>query len=221
MSEENTSAETPNDVDQSAEENSTADKLYDKEPDSPEEEKPIEEKSEGDESEAKPDSESEDNEEKKAYDAKYTFETDEDSPLTDEHLSKIAQIAKERNLSNEEAQALVDMQEEAFKGFQSSIEKQVEENTKQWFEDAKNDPEFGKDKFEKSAELAKRVIDRYATDEFKQAVNETGLGNHPELLRLFVRIGNAMSEDSLVLSGSQNTVSEKTAAEIFYNNTKQ
>jgi hypothetical protein len=86
---------------------------------------------------------------------------------------------------------------------------------KAWVDESKNDTEIGGDKFAASAEMAKRVVQRFGTDAFKKALNDSGLGNHPELVRVFVRIGRAMTEDQLVLP-SGNPTKQRSAADVLY-----
>jgi hypothetical protein len=37
---------------------------------------------------------------------------------------------------------------------------------------------------------------------FRTLLNETGLGNHPEMIRAFARIGERVSEDGFALAGT-------------------
>lgn len=46
--------------------------------------------------------------------------------------------------------------------------------------------------------LAMRAVERFATPEEKQFFDKTGLGDRPELIRMFYRIGMAISEDTLL-----------------------
>ena len=39
-------------------------------------------------------------------------------------------------------------------------------------------------------------------------LNESGLGNHPEVIRLFYRTGKAMSEDSLIVGAASKGLSK-------------
>ncbi len=67
-----------------------------------------------------------------------------------------------------------------------------------------------------NVELAKRVVDRFGTDPLKKSLSESGLGNHPELVRLLVRIGKSMSEDQLVIAGHKPSETKKSAADILF-----
>ncbi len=165
------------------------------------------------ESKAREEAEKKKKEEIKSPPAEYkNLKLPENSPLGKEHLERIASEAKERGLSEKDAQDLLDRDVALIATFK---EKQIEETKQlsdQWLVSSKDDKEFGGETFVQNAELAKRVVSRFGSDEFKKAVNESGLGNHPELVRFCVRIGKAMKEDQLVMPGSQ-TKSEKVPIE--------
>lgn len=209
----NATAEEQQTVEQSA-----ADKIFDgdaaREPEGPgvqaKAEGEVEAKSE--EGEVKEDAAKE----PEGEEAQYEFAVDDDEPITDEQLSEIAELAKANNLSNEEAQKLVDMQSAALKGFQEKLTSDFEKTREGWKESAKTDPEIGGENFGENVELAKRVIDRFASEEFKTTLNDTGFGNHPDLLKVFVKIGKAMANDSLVMPGSQTGAQSRSPEDIFY-----
>lgn len=145
----------------------------------------------------------------------YKFEVGEDSPVTQEHLDKIAEYAKERGLSQEAAQKLVDMQAETLKTQRQGLVDEFKRTADGWRTTAQADKEIGGDNFNRNVELAKRVVDKFGSESFKKALNETGFGNHPELLRTFVRIGQKMGDDTLVVSGATSNKS-RPIEDLFY-----
>lgn len=153
--------------------------------------------------------------EKNKVPEKYELKTPEGSKLSAQEVEKIAAFSKERGFSAEQAQALVERESELKDSFEKASLEQLANATTEWLETAKTDKEIGGEEFPKSAELAKRVVTRFGTPEFKEELERTGLGNHPELVRVFVRIGKAMSDDQLVLPGSQ-TKQQVDVAEKFY-----
>lgn len=159
-------------------------------------------------------------EQKKAPD-RYELKIPEGSKLDAKHLEKIASFAKERGLSNEDAQAMLDRDNQLLADYAQGQESQLKETTEQWFNTSKEDKELGGENFAKNAELAKRVVMRFGTEEFQKALDATGFSNHPELFRTFYRIGKAMSEDQLVIAGSQSAPSEKSIAEKLYGGNNQ
>lgn len=148
---------------------------------------------------------------------KYELKLPEGSQLKADALEKIASFAKEQGFTNEQAQKLVDAKSDAVSEFVAQQQEDINKKIRiDWVEEAKADKEIGGEAFGKNAELAKRVVDRYFTDSFKKALNDTGLGNHPELIRGFVRMGKKMSESEFVIPGAQNTGNKKSMEDVFY-----
>lgn len=75
---------------------------------------------------------------------------------------------------------------------------QIQAVRTEWADTSRADKEFGGDKLGESLATAKKAMDAFATPELRTLLDESGLGNHPEVIRLFYRTGKAMSEDSLV-----------------------
>lgn len=176
-------------------------------------------------SEAKPEAKTETTtteptaDQKPAIPEKYEFKLPEGSQLKPETLEKIASIAKERGFTNEQAQALVDPKLQSV--LTDIVSAKLQEDTKQlanteWVKEAKDDKEIGGEAFGRSVETAKRVVERFGTDSFKKALNDTGLGNHPELLRVFARIGKAMEPHELIKPGTQPSAVKKSPEEVLF-----
>ena len=75
---------------------------------------------------------------------------------------------------------------------------EVEKARTEWAERSQSDEEFGGESFESNIEVAKSALNAFGTDPFKQLLQESGLGNHPEVIRFMYRAGKAISEDSYV-----------------------
>jgi hypothetical protein len=150
----------------------------------------------------------------------YSLKLPEGSKLQKAQADEIAAYAKEQGLSKEQAQKQLERESKLASDFETQSLNQLKEATGQWLEAVKTDKEIGGEGFPKNAELAKRVVTRFGTPEFKAELERTGLGNHPELVRVFVRIGQAMSDDQFVQPGSQSTP-KKDIAEKFYGGEKK
>lgn len=146
---------------------------------------------------------------------KYEIKLPEGSPLDASHIEKIASYAKERGLSNEDAQALLDRESSAVATYVDVQKNLLKEKSEGWITEMSKDKEIGGEAFTKNVEVANQVVDKYFTPEFKKILNETGLGNHPELLRGLYRIGKASAPDSLVQPKSQNGGARKIE-DVFY-----
>ena len=189
-----------------ASEKSAEDILYGKEQESPSQKE--EDSGEGDlekEDESGDKDESDEKDSKDSYDLKLP----EGSALKDEQVDKIAAIAKQRGLSNEQAQELLESTDGFVSDLRKDIESEVVEKQKQHIETAKkewlssstNDKEIGGENFKRKTELAHRVVKEFGTPELYEFFNTTGLGKHPEAIRVFTRIGERMEAGQFVNGG--------------------
>jgi hypothetical protein len=151
---------------------------------------------------------------------KYDLKIPEGSLLEASAVEKIAAYAKEQGLSQKQAEALLERENQAVADFAQGQTKQLEQKREEWLKTAQVDPEFGGTEFPKNVEIAKRVINRFGSDSFKAALNESGLGNHPELVRFCWRLGKAMTDDELIVPGAQGS-GKRPIEEIFYGNSNQ
>jgi hypothetical protein len=144
---------------------------------------------------------------------KYEFTVPEGVKLNEAVMGEFEQIAKDLNLPQEAAQKLVDLGARMQSGNAEQVQAAIEAQGEKWAEEAKVDKEFGGDKFDENLSVAKKALDQFGTPELKSLLVASKLGNHPEVLRTFVRIGKAISEDGFVPG---RTASSKPAAQSFY-----
>ncbi|MES0236458.1 peptidase [Citrobacter sedlakii] len=179
------------------------------ESDKPAEDKPADDKKqEGD----KP-AEKKDDDKPEGAPEKYEFQAAEGVELDTEALKEFEPVAREMNLTNEQAQKLVDVYPKILAGVQQRQVEAWQQTTEQWAADVKADKEIGGDKLPSNLSAAQRALDQFGTPELKEYLNTTGLGNHPDLVKTFVKIGKAMSEDSMVTGGNDG---QRSAAEVLY-----
>lgn len=143
---------------------------------------------------------------------KYEFTPPEGQEFDPHTIGVFAEVAKELNLSQADAQKVLDKMAPAMAERQAA---QMESIRNEWADSSRADKEFGGDKLTESMASAKKALDAFATPELRTLLEETGLGNHPEVIRLMVRAGKAISEDSFVSGGSAPAVSD---AKSFYPN---
>ncbi|WP_260750047.1 peptidase [Escherichia coli] len=144
---------------------------------------------------------------------KYEFQVAEGVELDTEALKDFEPVARELNLTNEQAQKLVDAYPKILAGVQHRQAEAWQKTTEQWAADVKADKEIGGDKLISNLSAAQRALDQFGTPELKEYLNTTGLGNHPDLVKTFVKIGKAMSEDGMVTGGNEG---QRSAAEVLY-----
>ncbi|QLR20365.1 peptidase [Citrobacter freundii] len=176
----------------------------------PQEEKPAdgdkpEEKKPGEDKEQKQDGAPE----------KYEFKPAEGQELDAAALEQFEPIARELNLTNEQAQKMVDLY--GSKIMPMVKQQQVEawqKTTEQWAADVKADKEIGGDKLTANLSAAQRALEQFGDPELKEYLDSTGLGNHPALVKAFIKVGKAMSEDKVVTGGHESGGSDLISA--FY-----
>lgn len=64
-------------------------------------------------------------------------------------------------------------------------------------------------KFEANINLAKKTMQSIFPASFGQFLDDTGLGNHPEMVRAMVRLAESVSEDALVRNQTKNKASNR------------
>lgn len=174
--------------------------------DNPQEEKPAD----GDKPADKPEDEEQKQE---GAPEKYDFKAAEGVELDTEALKDFEPVARDLNLTNEQAQKLVDAYPKILAGVQQRQAEAWQKQTEGWAETVKADKDIGGDKLTANLSAAQRALDQFGTPELKEYLNATGLGNHPDLVKTFVKIGKAMSEDGMVDGSNQG---QRSAADVIY-----
>jgi hypothetical protein len=96
-----------------------------------------------------------------------------------------------------------------------------EQTQKTWVESLKTDKDFGGAQFDANLQTARKAVTRFGSPELKAFLDESGLGNHPEIVRTFARIGKAIAEDSIagVTAPPPGQKSEEDLLRALYPNT--
>lgn len=131
-------------------------------------------------------------------------------------LGSFKDLAKELNISQSAAQKLIDLQGQLYSKQAEAMQAAVTEQSQRWESEIRNDPELGGANFEKTAETAVKVIQSFGDPALTSLLNDSGLGNHPALVKFCHRIGQAISEDRLVLPGSQTETASKRTADVMF-----
>lgn len=150
---------------------------------------------------------------------KYELKPGEGVKLSADVQTKFEAIARELDLPQEAAQKMLDLAPELNKMYASNLEEVAQATSTKWHEETRNDKELGGDNYDSTMALVAKTRDAFATPELtallqrfdaKKNPNGTGLGNHPEVIRLFARIGSRISEDGKFVGG--NTTPNQGAA---------
>lgn len=142
---------------------------------------------------------------------KYEFKFAEGVQVDEATLGAISEQAKDLGLTQEQAQKYADLKVKDQMAQAESHHKTVAD----WRKASETDKEFGGEKLKENLGVARRAIDQFMTPEFKEILDKTGFGNHPEVIRTFYKVGLAISEDGKVVKGGAPKAS-RSAAEVLY-----
>ena len=125
-------------------------------------------------------------------------------------------VAKELKLNQAQAQRLVDLQTKFTQNYSQKVDTNFKEQVATW----KNESiaELGPNYKEKMPIVA-RAMNKYGSPEFRTLLNDTGLGNHKEVVKFFLGIGQRLTEDSMREPGQSEKTTRKPGSRI-YNNSK-
>jgi hypothetical protein len=139
---------------------------------------------------------------------KYDLKTPEGVALDEAALAEFEPIAKELKLTNEQAQKLADLHTKRMQETDKANAEQWKQTTAKWVDDVKADKELGGANLDTSVRHAQTALNKFGTPELLAQMDATGMGNHPELVRVFARIGKAMAEDNFIQSGKDGVIGD-------------
>lgn len=132
-------------------------------------------------------------------------------------LEKFLPIAKEKNFSQEEAQAVVDIASDMVQKTLAQQYTAWEEKRDGWLDEGRNDPDVGGKNYDQSVADAKLAIHQIGGKELKKALDETGAGNHPAMLKAFSKLGKLLREDDFDFGSAQKEGKKDLASRLFPN----
>lgn len=137
-----------------------------------------------------------------AYDfAAYTEKLEEGETLNPAMMDEVSSLSKEFNLSQAAAEKLVDIGRKQRDGFMEAQNTEYANTRKEWREEVAKDPVIGGATPEaqaKNMSIALRGLTAYEGGaEARQLLDETGLGDNPQMLRFLHSVGLSVSQDSV------------------------
>jgi len=128
----------------------------------------------------------------------YDFKSEavgKDVKFDDGVLGAFTDVAKELNLTQDAAQKVIDKVAPTI--VQRQIE-QVQAIQNEWAATAIADKEYGGSNLQENLSVAKKALDAFGTPALQELLNQSKLGNHPEVIRFMYRAGKAISTDKYV-----------------------
>jgi hypothetical protein len=151
------------------------------------------------------------------------FKVPEGTTLDEQTGTEFKGLAKELDLTQEQAQKLLDFGGDKLRAQIEAPYKLWAETQAKWQAEVKADPEIGGTKFEQSIKDAAQVFapgesnpfvkDAAEAKALREALNMTGAGNNPAIVKLFVKMGKVLAEPGSLSGGpvkdSQGTLLAK------------
>jgi hypothetical protein len=147
----------------------------------------------------------------------YEFTMPEGVEIDPATLGNLTELSKELGLTKEQAQKVADLGAQQAQRWAQAQEQAINDVSAQWIDTVKTDKEIGGDRMAEKLAVAKRALDRFGSPELTQLLDESRLGNHPELIRAFYRAGKAISDDALVPGGRSVRGSNDPASRLYDN----
>lgn len=134
----------------------------------------------------------------------------EDVSFSKEAIDAFVKLAADLHLPPEQAQQLID--------FEARFARQtLQDNAAQQAKWAQETQTFFGPAWQEEVSLAVRAADTFGGPELRALLEETGLGNHPVIVRTFNEIGKRISED-VSSGGNPSAGADKTFTEALYGN---
>lgn len=134
--------------------------------------------------------------------------------ISEQQLAEVTPLFKELNLTQEQADKLMAFEaKRALAAEQAGLE-QRQGLVTGWEKSLREDAAFGGANFDANVGVAQKALAQFGTPELSTMLKESGLGSHPEVVRLFHRIGQQLAEGQLHSGSGNNT--RKSNEEVFY-----
>jgi len=122
------------------------------------------------------------------------FPEDFKVPTGDPTFAEFADITKKNGLSQEAAQEYVDLYAKTVKSAADKPYQMWRDTQKGWQDEVMADPELGGKNFDNVRRTIGSVLNEYGDPKVRQALDFTGAGNNPAIIRTFYRMAKALAE---------------------------
>lgn len=130
-----------------------------------------------------------------------------------------AKVVADKAIADAQAAATKKIADDARNEYGSKLVKTVGDMRADWLAKSKADAEYGGVNYDSNLGIAKQAMEAYVSPAFKQFLDETGLGNHPEFIRSFLKVGKDIAESKLIVGRqAAGAAGDKTLAQKLYPN---
>ena len=117
--------------------------------------------------------------------------------LTPEQSTSLVELFNDANLSPaDRASKLMDLHAQTLKAFAEQTVAEIREQQTKWEDEIKADTTIGGDKLDANLIKVSKFLDAMGTPELREALDATGAGSHPAIVRFFVKMAAEHAEGS-------------------------
>lgn len=149
-------------------------------------------------------------------DGKYALTMPEGMEVDATLLDALAPKFKELNLTTKQANELAGVYAEKVKAEAEARQTAWNNTVNGWLEESKKDAEIGGDKWDATVTSATSVVRRFGNDAFREYLDMTGAGNHPEVIRFMAKVGAMIGEDKPAVSDGSGKAAAKDSVSVLY-----
>lgn len=154
---------------------------------------------------------------------KYELTPPEGFEIDDEIVAELDPVLRELKLSNEQANKLMPLAGSFAERIMKQQNDAFAEQASNWAKEAKADPEIGKGNWSQTEALVSKALDEFGAaegSEFRQLLDNTKLGNHPAMIRMFRQIGERLTGDTEFVRSDAGAQVKKSREEVLYGATE-
>ena len=139
--------------------------------------------------------------------------------VSDEQASALLDLFNDDKLSpKDRANKLVEMHgtlvQSAIQTVGEQMVAEIQRQQAEWETAVKSDPEIGGANLAPNLAKVSKLIDAEGTPELRQALDATGAGSHPEIVKFFVKMADRYAEGAP--AGGGNPTSKESTAQRMY-----
>ncbi|MDZ7918509.1 protease [Rhodoferax sp.] len=145
----------------------------------------------------------------------YEFKFADGVTLDEDAAGEFTGLAKELGLTQDGAQKVADIGAKMAQKWATQQEQALMQAGDEWAAQTTSDPEIGGDKLDASLAAGKKALDELGTPELSALLKSSRLGNHPEVIRFFARVGAKVSGDTQLVTGQAAPAGKSDARRMY------
>lgn len=143
------------------------------------------------------------------------FKLPEGVKIDPEMMQEFTALAKDLKLNQADAQRATDLGAKLAVKIANKSTEIFQAAKASWIEASNADKEFGGDAIKENLAVAKKALDVFGTPQLREMLDQSGLEAHPEMIRLFWKMGKRISEDNKLVRGNGPTPDTAASAKLY------